>query len=134
MVTVSNPFRYPIQAIVSLGQIYGLILYYATSMFDLYHKDITYCRPEAYYFWFYFFAMNFIWMVIPGCECALRRVTPLLTCIDLLYQSVAKTGDAFRALDRMSKSLASNGAVKAPNGSAKKPHSNGSAKSPKKHA
>ena len=67
-ITVQHRYRFPIQAIVSLGQIYGLILYYATSMFDLYHKDITYCRPEAYYFWFYFFFMNFIWMVIPGCE------------------------------------------------------------------
>ncbi|KAI9810091.1 MAG: hypothetical protein M1827_006702 [Pycnora praestabilis] len=52
--------------IVSLGQIYGDVLYYATSMFDHYHKGLTYCRPEAYYFWGYFFFMNFIWIVIPG--------------------------------------------------------------------
>lgn len=53
---------------VCLGQIYGDILYYATSMFDHYYKGVTYCRPEAYYFWGYYFFMNFIWIIIPGCE------------------------------------------------------------------
>ncbi|KAK4943398.1 hypothetical protein LTR10_017072 [Elasticomyces elasticus] len=63
-----HPLRYPLQAVVSLGQIYGDVLYYATCMFDHYYKSLTYCRPEAYYFWFYFFFMNFIWIVIPGSE------------------------------------------------------------------
>lgn len=67
-IITSHPLRYPVQAIVSLGQIYGDILYYATCMFDHYYKNMTYCRPEAYYFWFYFFFMNFIWIVIPGCK------------------------------------------------------------------
>ena len=35
-------------------------------MFDLYFKGLNYCRPEAYYFWGYYFFMNFIWIVIPG--------------------------------------------------------------------
>jgi cholestenol delta-isomerase len=61
-----HPMRFPLQLIVSLGQFYGLILYYATCMFDHYLLGITYSRPEAFYFWFYFFFMNFIWMVIPG--------------------------------------------------------------------
>lgn len=65
-ITTSNPLRHPLQMIVCVGQIYGLILYYATSMFDHYYKDVTYSRPEFLYFWFYYFFMNFIWMVIPG--------------------------------------------------------------------
>lgn len=77
-IVTSHPLRYPLQAIVSLGQIYGDVLYYATCMFDHYYKDLTYCRPEAYYFWFYFFFMNFIWIVIPGCkyhnQCLCSRV------------------------------------------------------------
>ncbi|KAL8744763.1 MAG: hypothetical protein Q9190_003033 [Brigantiaea leucoxantha] len=68
MIPAQHPLRYPLQAIVSLGQIYGDILYYATSMFDHYHKGVTYCRPEAYYFWGYYFFLNFIWIVIPGCK------------------------------------------------------------------
>ena len=68
MITFQHPLRHPLQALVSLGQIYGDILYYATSMFDHYHKGVTYCRPEAYYFWGYYVFMNFIWIVIPGCK------------------------------------------------------------------
>lgn len=89
MITFEHPLRHPLQALVSLGQIYGDILYYATSMFDHYHKGITYCRPEAYYFWGYYFFMNFIWIVIPGY---------------LLYSSIEASGRAFEALARYSKS------------------------------
>jgi cholestenol delta-isomerase len=64
----SHPLRYPLQLIVSLGHIYGDVLYYATAMFDHYYRNVQYCRPEPYYFWFYYFFMNFIWIVIPGCE------------------------------------------------------------------
>lgn len=67
-ITIQHPLRHPFQAIVSLGQIYGDVLYYATSMFDLYYKEISYCRPEAYYFWAYFFMMNWFWIVIPSCK------------------------------------------------------------------
>src|SRR5271170_199007 len=99
LILTQHTLRYPIQAIVSIGQIYGDILYYATSLFDHYYRNVSYCRPEAYYFWFYFVFMNFIWIVIPAL---------------LLYQSVSKTSTAFKALDRMSKSLQGNGAVKKP--------------------
>jgi len=97
LITVQHPLRYPLQAVVSIGQIYGDILYYATSMFDHYHKGLTYCRPEAYYFWCYYFFMNFIWIVIPGI---------------LLYSSIDNTAKAFRAVEKMSKTLNANGQVK----------------------
>ncbi|KAK5047743.1 hypothetical protein LTR84_006408 [Exophiala bonariae] len=98
-IITSHPLRYPVQAIVSLGQIYGDILYYATCLFDHYYKNMTYCRPEAYYFWCYFFFMNFIWIVIPG---------------SLLWDSISTTGKAFKALNRMSQSLQGNGSVPKP--------------------
>ena len=66
MITTQHPLRYPLQALVSLGQIYGDVLYYATSLFDHYFNGLTYFRPEAYYFWAYYFFLNFIWIVIPG--------------------------------------------------------------------
>ncbi|KAK4697641.1 cholestenol Delta-isomerase, partial [Lecanoromycetidae sp. Uapishka_2] len=97
MITAEHPLRHPLQALVSLGQIYGDILYYATSMFDHYHKGLTYCRPEAYYFWGYYFFMNFIWIVIPGI---------------LLYSSISKTATAFSALDRETKKKQTNGHIK----------------------
>lgn len=51
---------------VSLGQCYGDMLYYATSMADHYYMRISYSRPEAYYFWGYYFGANFFWIVIPA--------------------------------------------------------------------
>jgi len=62
-VLARSPMRHPVQLIVSLGQLYGDVLYYATSLLE-----ISYCRPERYYFWFYYFFFNFIWMVVGCCE------------------------------------------------------------------
>lgn len=66
MITTNHTLRYPLQAIVSLGQLYGDILYYATSMFDHYILDLSYSRPEPLYFWGYFVFMNAFWIAIPG--------------------------------------------------------------------
>ena len=66
MIALDHPLRHPLQAMVSLGQIYGLILYYGTCTFDYFMFGVEYSRPEAYYFWFYYFFVNFIWMVVPG--------------------------------------------------------------------
>ena len=66
MITTNHALRHPLSIIVCVGQIYGLILYYATSMFDHYYKEVTYSRPEFLYFWFYYFFMNFLWMIFPG--------------------------------------------------------------------
>jgi cholestenol Delta-isomerase len=123
MITVNHPLRYPLQALVSLGQIYGDVLYYATCMFDHYHKNLTYCRPEAYYFWFYFFFMNFIWIVIPGGKksCDWYRVLANHHTA-LLVQSIQATSQAFSALHKMSNTLQGNGAARKPiaNGHLKK--------------
>lgn len=85
-ITTSHPLRHPLQIIVCVGQIYGLILYYATSMFDHYYMEITYSRPEVLYFWGYYFFMNFIWMVFPGI---------------LLVSSVRTIAKAFAQLDKI---------------------------------
>jgi len=107
-IVVSHPLRHPLQIIISLGQIYGDVLYYATSMFDHYHKNLTYCRPEGYYFWCYYFMMNFFWIVIPGL---------------LVKSSMSSIAKAFRALDSISHSVQGNGKVASPkaNGHISKP-------------
>lgn len=66
LIMLRHPLRYPIQLIVSMGQLYGDALYYATSIFDLYVAGVTYSRPEPFYFWFYFVLMNFFWILIPA--------------------------------------------------------------------
>ncbi|KAL7650497.1 hypothetical protein ACMYSQ_010280 [Aspergillus niger] len=61
-IATQHPARHVLQLIVSVGQVYGDVLYYATSMFDLYYHGVSFCRPERYYFWFYYVFMNFIWL------------------------------------------------------------------------
>ncbi|KAA8645118.1 hypothetical protein EYZ11_012390 [Aspergillus tanneri] len=63
-IAVRHPARYALQLIISTGQIYGAVLYYTTSLLDLYDNGVEFCRPEGYYFWFYYFFMNFIWMAV----------------------------------------------------------------------
>ena len=62
-IAVQHPIRHALQIIISTGQVYGDVLYYATSLLDE-----SYCRPEGYYFWFYYFFFNFIWMAVGCCE------------------------------------------------------------------
>lgn len=66
-IATSHPLRHPLQVIVSLGQIYGDVLYYATSMFDHFYHGVMQFRPEPFYFYGYFVLMNAFWIVIPGC-------------------------------------------------------------------
>ncbi|TDZ38779.1 3-beta-hydroxysteroid-Delta(8),Delta(7)-isomerase [Colletotrichum spinosum] len=61
----NKPLRHPLQIIISLGQLYGDVLYYATCTFDKVVWKMVYCRPEAWYFWFYYVMMNAFWIVIP---------------------------------------------------------------------
>ncbi|KAF7547918.1 hypothetical protein G7046_g8862 [Stylonectria norvegica] len=64
-IVVDHPMRHPVQLIISLGQFYGLILYFATYHFNEQIFSIVYCRPEDIYFWAYYFLCNFFWVVIP---------------------------------------------------------------------
>lgn len=79
LIVKESSFRHPVQLIVSCGQLYGDILYYATSMFDLYYHGLHYCRPEAYYFWGYYFFMNIIWIIVPSCKLIDTLTLPQLT-------------------------------------------------------
>ncbi|PKY07349.1 Emopamil-binding protein [Aspergillus campestris IBT 28561] len=63
-IAVQHPIRHALQLILSVGQVYGDVLYYATSLFELYFHGGEFCRPEGYYFWFYYFFFNAIWMVV----------------------------------------------------------------------
>lgn len=82
----SSPWRHPLQIIVSMGQALGDLLYMSTSLVDLYARQNLYSRPEPYYLWFYFFAMNAIWLVVPGV---------------LIYQSSSTISQVFGALEEI---------------------------------
>lgn len=55
-------YREPLQLAVSLGQLYGDVLYFATCFLE----GFVHAAPGAQYFWLYFVFMNSIWVVIPG--------------------------------------------------------------------
>ena len=87
-IATDHPARYPFQAIVSLGQLYGDVLYYATCAFEEAFRHAVYSRPDPAYFWGYYVFLNSFWIVIP---------------LVLLFQSVRETTRAFsrvNALDR----------------------------------
>ncbi|KAI8932577.1 hypothetical protein NX059_010082 [Plenodomus lindquistii] len=88
LISIDHPLRYSAQLIVSLGQFYGDVLYYATSLFDHYILNLSYSRPEQFYYWGYFVLMNAFWIVIPGY---------------LMYQSVMATWSAFAAVNDAAK-------------------------------
>ncbi|KAJ5572546.1 hypothetical protein N7450_009530, partial [Penicillium hetheringtonii] len=97
-IIVNHPARYPLQLIISLGQVYGDVLYYATSLLD-----IEYCRPERYYFWFYYFFFNFIWMVVGCCMYSLstlsrNRTNQSQTTYGKLSQRLWKRSGSWNAL------------------------------------
>ncbi len=59
-------------------------------MFDHYILNLSYSRPEMFYFYGYFVLMNAFWIVIPGY---------------LMYQSVMATSSAFAAVNDAAKLL-----------------------------
>ncbi|XP_075041668.1 3-beta-hydroxysteroid-Delta(8),Delta(7)-isomerase [Mixophyes fleayi] len=59
-----HPYRFVLQLIVSLGQLYGDVLYFYTE----YREGFSHSEMwHPIYFWFYFVFMNALWIVIPSC-------------------------------------------------------------------
>lgn len=63
-----HPLRHPLQIIISLGQLYGNVLYYGTCAFDFWVYGVEYSRPEGGYFWGYFIMLNAFWVGGPVCK------------------------------------------------------------------
>lgn len=58
-----QPLRFVLQLVVSVGQIYGDVLYFLTEHRDGFqHGEFG----HPLYFWFYFIFMNALWLVIPA--------------------------------------------------------------------
>ncbi|XP_069503648.1 3-beta-hydroxysteroid-Delta(8),Delta(7)-isomerase [Ambystoma mexicanum] len=58
-----QPHRFVLQLIVSLGQLYGDVLYFYTE----YREGFSHSEMwHPIYFWFYFVFMNALWIVIPS--------------------------------------------------------------------
>lgn len=59
--------RYALQMCVSLAHMYGDVIYYGTSLLDLWMNGVSHSRPESLYFWGYFVGMNAPWIIVPAC-------------------------------------------------------------------
>lgn len=58
-----QPLRFVLQLVVSVGQIYGDVLYFLIEYRDGFqHGELG----HPLYFWFYFVFMNALWLVLPG--------------------------------------------------------------------
>jgi len=65
LITTAHPARHFIQTVVSLGQLYGDVLYYATFFHEDLYRGLEFSRPESYYFYGYMVLLNSFWIVIP---------------------------------------------------------------------
>ncbi|NXC48443.1 EBP isomerase, partial [Penelope pileata] len=57
-----HPARFVLQLVVSLGQLYGDILYFATEA----QAGWSHSDPRPLYFWVYFVGLNGIWVLVPS--------------------------------------------------------------------
>ncbi|KAL2854211.1 Emopamil-binding protein [Aspergillus pseudodeflectus] len=64
-IVTENALRHPLQIIISLGQLYGDVLYYGTCAFEFLVYGLEFSRPEGYYFYGYFVFLNAFWIAIP---------------------------------------------------------------------
>ncbi|KAJ3204566.1 hypothetical protein HDU82_005761 [Entophlyctis luteolus] len=59
---VGHPARYLAQLMLSMGQLYGLLLYYGTEIFDAF----VHTSPAPLHYWVYFWGFNAPWFVVPA--------------------------------------------------------------------
>ncbi|KAG2431278.1 hypothetical protein HYH02_013409 [Chlamydomonas schloesseri] len=76
-----SAWRFTAMLLVSLGQLYGDVLYYLTC----FHIGVEkHTRPEPLYFWGYFVGANAIWIIVP--------ITCIIYCARHVNAAVAATG------------------------------------------
>ncbi|KAH8205778.1 hypothetical protein TruAng_000054 [Truncatella angustata] len=64
---VKEPYlRHPLQIIMCMAHLYGVALYYSTSLVETYFTGRAHSRPEFLYFWVYYVGFNAPWVVVPA--------------------------------------------------------------------
>ncbi|KAL9944892.1 hypothetical protein D7B24_009410 [Verticillium nonalfalfae] len=90
-IVLRHPARHSLQGIISLGQLYGVILYYATFEYDNVVWGRDYSRPENYYYWGYYVFLNAFWFFIP-LTLILRSAVASTRAIATVQRLEAKAG------------------------------------------
>ncbi|KAJ0366721.1 hypothetical protein COL154_003601 [Colletotrichum chrysophilum] len=60
-----STLRYPLTIIMCVGHLYGVVLYYSTSLTEYFLHGVSHSRPEFLYFWVYYIGFNGPWVVVP---------------------------------------------------------------------
>ncbi|KAI2630877.1 EBP-domain-containing protein [Hypoxylon sp. NC1633] len=85
-----SPARHVLQVIVCMAHLYGVALYYSTSLCESYFTGRSHSRPEFLYFWVYYVGFNLPWAIVPAF---------------LLYDSARTITRGLRALDKVDSTL-----------------------------
>ncbi|ORY69848.1 Emopamil binding protein-domain-containing protein [Pseudomassariella vexata] len=64
-IVTDSYLRHPLQIIMCIGHLYGVALYYATSLIETHFSGRSHSRPEFLYFWVYYVGLNLPWAIIP---------------------------------------------------------------------
>ncbi|KAJ3342782.1 hypothetical protein HDU83_005949 [Entophlyctis luteolus] len=82
---VGHPGRYLAQLMLSMGQLYGLLLYYGTEIFDAF----VHTSPAPLHYWVYFWGFNAPWFVVPALILANTGRTIVRACAAAQLQARA---------------------------------------------
>jgi EXPERA (EXPanded EBP superfamily) len=78
LTATGNSRRHFLQTVVSVAHLYGVVIYYFSSLADIVLRDQRHCRPEARYVWGYFIGGNIPWLIVPACTSSRHRLPRLL--------------------------------------------------------
>lgn len=65
-IALGSNLRRPLAIIMCIGHLYGVALYYSTSLTEYYLNGVSHSRPEFLYFWVYYVGFNIPWVVVPA--------------------------------------------------------------------
>ncbi|KAK2732187.1 ebp domain-containing protein [Colletotrichum kahawae] len=65
-IATRSTLRYPLTIIMCVGHLYGVVLYYSTSLTEYFLHGVSHSRPEFLYFWVYYIGFNGPWVVVPA--------------------------------------------------------------------
>ncbi|KAI6092367.1 Emopamil binding protein-domain-containing protein [Hypoxylon rubiginosum] len=57
--------RHALRIVACVAHLYGVALYYGTSLSETYYTGLSHSRPEPLYFWGYYVGFNAPWVIIP---------------------------------------------------------------------
>ncbi|KAK7970256.1 ebp domain-containing protein [Apiospora saccharicola] len=66
-IVMNSHLRHPLQIIMCMAHLYGVAMYYSTSLVETHFTCLAHSRPEFLYFWVYYVGFNLPWAVVPAC-------------------------------------------------------------------